>query len=165
VSWFAFAGRIYRSERDTAGPRHLFVAARENQSVRPNQEFLRLDEIDAAARHFTQPCEPAFVVPPDDTYAPAAAMRGSVFRVVCGEDWFHIDGKDGALLGKLDSSRRRYRWLYDGLHKLDFPPLRQYPAVRTILIVMLCTCGLIFSVSAMVIAARRILGVSSAYRD
>jgi hypothetical protein len=156
VSWFAFAGRIYRSERETAGPRHLFIADRNNQSVNPREASLRPDEVDAAARRLTQPCEPAFVVPPDDAYAPAAAMRRPVFRIMCGGDWFHIDGYDGALLEKLDPSRRRHRWLYQGLHKLDFPPLKQYPTVRSTLIVILCTCGLIFSVTALVIAARRI---------
>ena len=157
LTWFAFAGQIYRREREPAGARHLFVADRENQSVNLRQEFLLADEIDTAARQLTPRCEPAFLVPPDDTYAPTAAMRGPVFRIVCGGDWFHIDANDGALLEKLDPSRRRYRWFYDGLHKLDFPPLRHYPAVRTILIVILCACGLIFSVTAIVIAARRIV--------
>jgi PepSY-associated TM region len=151
VSWFVFAGRIYRSERDIEG------SHRENQSLNPRQEFLRPDEIDAAARHLGRRCERAFAVAPDDAYAPAAAMHGPVFRIVCGGDWFHVDGSNGALLEKLDPSRRRYRWLYQGLHKLDFPPLRQLPALRTILIVVLCTLGMIFSVTAMVIAARRVV--------
>jgi hypothetical protein len=158
VTWFVFAGQIYRSERETAGPRYLFIAGRDNQSVSQRQEFLHPDEIDAAARHLTAPCDPAFRVPPDDTYATAAAVDKPVFRIVCGNDWFHVDASDGVLLEKLDPSRRRYRWLYDALHKLDLPPLRQHPAVRTVLIVVLCTCGLIFSVTAIVIAARRIVG-------
>src|SRR5262249_56390694 len=121
-------------------------------------------EIDAGARRLAARCKPAFLVSPDDAYAPA--MRdGPVFRIVCGNDWFHVDAADGALLEKLDPSRRRYRWLYAGLHKLDLPPLRQRPALRTTLLLMLCACGLIFSVTAIVIAARRILVVSSVRRD
>jgi hypothetical protein len=166
VSWFVFGDHIYRSERETAGRRHLFVAEREDQALNPKQELLRPDQIDAAARHLSPRCESAFLVPANDAYVPAAAMRhGPVFRIVCGGNWFHVGASDGALLEKLDPSRRRYRWLYAGLHKLDFPPLRQRPVLRSVLIVILCTCGLIFSVTAMVIAARRILVVSSVRRD
>ena len=166
VRWFVFAGQIYRSEREAAGLQYLFVEDRENRSVNARQEFLRPEEVDAAARHLSERCEPAFVVPRDDAYAPAVGMRDRpVFRIACGDDWFHIDASDGALIEKLDSSRRRYRWLYQDLHTLDFPPLRQRPALRTILIVVLCACGLVFSLTATVIAARRILVVSSARRD
>jgi PepSY-associated TM region len=158
VSWFAFGGRIYRSEREVNGPRHLFVAERVDQTANLRQAFLRPEQIDAAARRLSAHCESAFLVPHDDTYAPAAVMRDRpVFRIVCGDDWFHVDATNGALLEKLDPSRRRYRWLYQGLHKLDVPALRGRPAVRTILIVLLCAGGLIFSVTAMVIAARRVV--------
>lgn len=80
-----------------------------------------------------------------------------VFRVVCGTDWYHIDGSDGALLEKLDASRRSYRWLYGGLHTLNFPALTARPMLRTALIVGLCGCGFVFSLTAVVIAWRRLL--------
>jgi hypothetical protein len=161
VSWFVLGGRVYRSEHEMAGLRQLFVADREDQSANARQELLRPEQIDAAAHRLGPHCEPAFLVSPDDSHGPAAIMRvRPVFRIVCGDDWFHVDATNGALLEKLDPSRRSYRWLYEGFHKLDFSPLRQYPAVRTILIVILCSCGLIFSVSAMVIAARRITGAA-----
>jgi hypothetical protein len=165
ASWFLFGGRIYRSEREIAGPRRLFVADREDQAVNRKRDFLRPDEIDAAARRLSPRCEPAFLAPPNDAYLPATDMRRPVFRIVCGGDWFHVGASDGALLEKLDSSRRRYRWLYSGLHTLDFPVLREHPTLRTFLIVTLCACGLIFSVTAIVIAARRILVVSSVRPD
>ena len=34
-----------------------------------------------------------------------------VYRLVCGDVWYHIDGASGAALEKLDSSRRAYRWV------------------------------------------------------
>jgi hypothetical protein len=166
ASWFVFAGRIHRRERESNHRQRLFAAGLDRTFVNQEQEFLPAEEIDAAFRRVAPRCEPAFPVRADDGYASAARMRGRpVFRVICGDDWFHIDAAAGALFEKLDSSRRRYHWLYHGLHTLDFPVLREHPTLRTILIVMLCACGLMFSVTATVIAVRRILTVSSAYRD
>jgi hypothetical protein len=79
-----------------------------------------------------------------------------VYRLVCGADWFDIDGASGVLLEKLDASRRAYHWLYGGLHRLDFPVLTARPALRTALIVVLCGCGFIFSLTGIVIAWRRL---------
>ena len=91
------------------------------------------------------------------SYAPTVKMRGSpIFRLICGLDWFDIDGASSDLLQKLDSSRRVYRWLFTGLHILDFPPLTARPALRTTLILALSGCGLLFSFTGVVIAARRL---------
>jgi len=43
------------------------------------------------------------------------------------------------------------------LHTLDFPVLTARPALRTALIVALCGCGFIFSLTGVVIAWRRLL--------
>jgi hypothetical protein len=80
-----------------------------------------------------------------------------VFRVRCGADWFDIDGASGVVLEKLDTSRRVYRWLFAGLHTLDFPTLTARPALRATLVAALCLCGLLFSFTAVVIAWRRLL--------
>jgi len=60
------------------------------------------------------------------------------------------------VLQRLDSSRRAYRWLYSALHTMDFPILVSHPSIRTILIISLCSCGLIFSITGIVIGWRRI---------
>jgi hypothetical protein len=103
-------------------------------------------------------CVDTFVVEASDDYPAASTMPDAlVFRVKCGVDWFDIDGSNGALVAQLDQSRRAYRWLYAGLHRLDFPFLTARPALRTGLIVVLCGCGFIFSLTGIVIAARRLL--------
>jgi hypothetical protein len=79
-----------------------------------------------------------------------------VYRVVCGDTWLHIDGANGAMLEKLDPSRRAYRWAYSALHTLDYPALTKRPALRTAIIVLLCAAGLAFSVTAVVIGWRRL---------
>jgi hypothetical protein len=78
------------------------------------------------------------------------------FRSVFGDAWFHFDGASGAMLEKLDASRRAYRWAYSALHTLDFPALAARPSLRTALIVTLCGLGLAFSLTAVVIGWRRL---------
>ena len=93
---------------------------------------------------------------PDDAYRVSGASGAPVYRVVCGDTWFHVDGGNGALLEKLDPSRRAYRWLYGALHTLDFPALTARPALRTAIVVVLCIFGLAFTATALVIGWRRL---------
>jgi len=46
--------------------------------------------------------------------------------------------------------------LFRALHKLDFPPLATHPWLRTSAIVVLCLCGLAFSLTGVVLAWRRL---------
>ena len=158
VEWFAFGGRIYRRERRSADRQELFLAGAERDPAMADRAFLRSGEIDAAAGHLTHRCDNAVAVSSGDNYAVASIMAAApIFRVVCGEVWFHIDGANGAVLEKLDASRRAYRWLYGGLHTLNFPILMARPALRAAVIVILCACGLAFSLTGVAIAWRRLL--------
>jgi hypothetical protein len=155
VEWFAFGGRIYRRERAGADRQRLFLADAKDGGMAADRAILWREEIDAAASHLAPTCDRSFVVEPDDDYAIVSTMPGApVFRLICGADWFDIDGASGALLEKLDASRRAYRWLYGALHTLDFPVLTAHPALRTGLIFALCGCGFIFSLTGVVIAWR-----------
>jgi hypothetical protein len=156
VEWFAFGGRIYRRECAAIDRQHLSVAGGEDGGA--GGAFLRQDEIDATAYRLAHSCDASRAVGPFDDYAVAPSTPGApVFRVICGDDWFNIDASNGELLEKLDTSRRAYRWLYGALHTLDFPILTARPALRTALIVALCGCGFVFSLTGVVIAWRRLL--------
>ena len=156
VEWFTFGGRLYRRERTGFDSQRLFLVDLKDDAA--DREFLGPDEVDAAARHLAGACEASFPVQPDDAYAVVATMPGApVFRVRCGADWFDIDGASGVVLEKLDTSRRVYRWLFAGLHTLDFPILMARPALRATLVAAFCLSGLVFSFTAVVIAWRRLL--------
>ncbi len=158
VEWFTLGGRIYRRERTAIDKQRLFLVAATDASTKPDRDFLCADEIDIAARPLARSCAGSFVIAPDDSYGVAAAMPGApVFRLVCGTDWFDIDGANGVLLEKLDASSRAYRWLFTGLHTLNFPAFTARPRLRAALIVVLCSCGLAFSLTGVVIAWRRLL--------
>ena len=161
VEWFAFGARIYRREIGSAGRQQLRFADTVDTTANPDREFLRADEIDAAALRLARSCGASFVIGPDDAYAVATIMPDApVFRVACGDDWFDIDGASGALLEKLDASRRAYRWLFAGLHTLDLPVLATRPTLRASLIVTLCGCGFVFSLTGVIIAWRRLRSCS-----
>jgi hypothetical protein len=158
AEWFAFNGRIYRRERTALGVQRLAVAGSHTDAALSIQEFLSSAEVDALASRLGRKCNPAFIADSDDAYALAPVMPGApIFRLVCGDDWFHVDASNGVLLERLDSSRRAYRWLFTALHTLDFHVLIVRPALRTTLIVALCGCGFVFSLTGIVIAWRPLL--------
>jgi hypothetical protein len=154
VEWFAFAGRMYRRERLGLASQRLWRA---DDASAHAESFLEPDEVTAAARRLAPNCGPAVAVDASDSYQVAGTMPGApIYRTVCGANWFHVNGATGALLEKLDGSRRTYRWLYSALHTLDFPVLTARPYLRTTLIVTLCGLGLGFSLTAVVIGWRRL---------
>jgi uncharacterized iron-regulated membrane protein len=72
------------------------------------------------------------------------------------ETWFHIDPRNGDILGRTDDSRRTYRWLYNGLHSLDFPLLLRHRPAWDIVTVLLSLIGTIVSISGILIGWRRL---------
>src|SRR6202012_4554383 len=123
----------------------------------PPRAFLRADEIDPAANQLGDDCGHASAVDVDDSDGAKPALRHApVFRIICGNIWYEIDGSTGALSNRTDSVQRSYRWLFGRLHTLDFPALQSRPMLRTTIIVVLCLCGLAFSLSGVVLAWRRL---------
>jgi PepSY-associated TM region len=157
VEWFALGSRIYRRERTGLDQQRLIRVDAERDLSLPERAFLQPDDVNSAAKGLARKCTTASAIGADDNYAVNPIMPGApVFRMICGDDWFDIDGASGALLQKLDSSRRAYRWLFGGLHTLNFPALTSRPLLRTTIIVALCLCGLAFSLTGVVIAWRRL---------
>jgi hypothetical protein len=156
IEWFAFAGRIYRRERMALSVQRLSLADASSVAP-PDGAFLTTDEVGDVASALASGCNAAVTVAAGDNYAIAATLPGApVYRLVCGQLWYHIDAASGAALEKLDASRRAYRWLYSALHTLDFPALMAAPAVRTLLIVALCLGGLVLSLTGVAIGWRRL---------
>jgi hypothetical protein len=157
VEWFALGSRIYRRERTGLDQQRVIRADAERDMARLDQASLQSDEVNFAIKGLARECTTASAIGADDNYAVNPTLPGApVFRAICGDDWFDIDGANGALLQKLNSSRRAYRWLFGGLHTLDFPALTSRPLLRATLIVALCLCGLAFSLTGVVIASRRL---------
>jgi PepSY-associated TM region len=163
VEWFTFRGQIHRRERMLLGVQQLFVVG---ASENVDRAFLAADDVSAFGPALASRCNAARPIAPADSYSVEPTMPGApVYRLVCGDVWYHIDAASGIALEKLDTSRRAYRWFYSALHTLDIPALLAAPAVRTLLVVVLCVVGLAFSLSGVVIGWRRLrLTVSSRWR-
>ena len=56
----------------------------------------------------------------------------------------------------MDAANRLHRWVFNGLHRLDFPPLGALPALREGLITVLCLLGAALATSGCVMGVRRL---------
>lgn len=121
------------------------LLTRAAQSVFDSVRLLGVDRLDRNdAYHYTT-----------DVSTPPAMLR---FRFDDpAKTWLHIDPASGVIVEKVDASRRLYRWLFNGLHRLDFPFLAERPTLRRTCILALCALGFVFSVTGTVIAYRRLL--------
>ncbi len=82
-----------------------------------------------------------------------------VFRVVLRDDEntrYYVDPRSGALLGRFDATARRYRWLFNGLHTMNFTALLRAHPVRDIVLLTLLLGGLAVTITGCYLAIRRI---------
>ena len=115
------------------------------QSVFDSVRLLGVDRLDGNdAYHYTT-----------DASTPPVMLR--IRFDDAAKTWLHIDPASGVIVEKVDASRRLYRWLFNGLHRLDFPFLAERPTLRRTCVVALCALGFVFSVTGTVIAYRRLL--------
>jgi hypothetical protein len=155
IEWFSFDGKFYQRERTSVDTQRL-LALDAGAPAAP-QAFLGAGEIGHFVERLAPHCNAATVVADDDNYPISSSLPDApVYRSVCEEIWYHIDGASGAILERSDPSSRAYRWLYSALHRLDIPALNARPVLRSALIVTLCGCGLIFSLTGVVIGWRRL---------
>ena len=82
-----------------------------------------------------------------------------VLRVEFDDDersWFHIDLTTGELINRLTTKGRAQRWLYNGLHSLDFTFLIHRRPLWDIVVIVLSVLGLVFSVTSIQVAWLRL---------
>ncbi len=71
--------------------------------------------------------------------------------------WYHIDPRNGAIVNRVTDASRLERWLFNGLHSLDFQILLRHRPLWDVVMILLSLFGLLFSVTAVVIGWRRLL--------
>jgi hypothetical protein len=155
IEWFAFNGTLYRRDRTGLAGQTLIKAGDAPRDGPTGS--LDVQEVQGLTARLAAGCGAPSVLADNDDYPAQSNVPGApVYRSYCGDLWFDIDGADGNLLQRLDSSRRAYRWFYGALHTLDFPVLLTRPLLRDALIVGLCALGLMFSVTGIAIGWRRL---------
>jgi hypothetical protein len=84
-----------------------------------------------------------------------------VYRIIVADAQHtrcYLDPISGELLGSVDGNGRAYRWLHQGLHRLDFTPaLRARPTWDVLMILLLCGVGASAFTGAY-LGIRRLLG-------
>ena len=96
-------------------------------------------------------------VAPRDTYTRLRNSRlpESAVRLILDDKastWVHVDAATGRILSIMDRSRRLNRWLFNGLHSLDFPGFSERRPLWDVVILALLTLGLGFSVTGVYIS-------------
>jgi uncharacterized iron-regulated membrane protein len=82
-----------------------------------------------------------------------------VYRVILNDDEqtrYYLDPNTGALLQRADATGRWRRWLFSGLHRLDFTAWMRERPFRDILMWLTMLGGLAVSVTGVYLAIRRI---------
>ena len=90
-------------------------------------------------------------------YARAAERPLPVLRVRYAdedESWLYLAARDGAIVQRETASGRPVRWLYHGLHSLDFPGLYQAGWLWDAVIVALSVGGLLLSMTSVIVGWR-----------
>ncbi|MGC1511184.1 PepSY domain-containing protein [Ketobacter sp.] len=72
------------------------------------------------------------------------------------QSWFYIDPRTGELIGQQTQKDRLQRWLFNGLHSLDFNVLIQHRPLWDGVVIFLCILGFAMSVTSVVIGCRRL---------
>jgi hypothetical protein len=82
-----------------------------------------------------------------------------VYRVILRDDdhtRLYFDPRTGGLIGRVDAARRGYRWLFDGLHRLDFAAVIRTRPLWDAVMLLLLLGGIAVTGSGCYLALRRI---------
>ena len=143
--------------------RVLIAASGDTPRVKENG--FNQDELLAAARAAMPGMEPAELTWLTDVdnyyYQRTGGLRLPALRAKfddADETWLYLYAGDGSLVQTESRSSRAERWLYQGLHSLDFPGLYQTPWLWYPLIVGLCLGGLALSLTSVIVGWRFLRG-------
>jgi uncharacterized iron-regulated membrane protein len=94
------------------------------------------------------------------------SLPSNTLRVILEDPlqtWVHVDMDSGQIVSVMDRSRRQYRWLFNGLHSLDFPGLANHRPVWDVLIFLLLGLGFLFCITGVVIGMKRLFRTDNSY--
>lgn len=92
-------------------------------------------------------------------YRRSGAIQLPVFRAIVNDPdhtRLYLDPMSGRLLGQIDADGRWQRWLFDGLHRLDFSAVLRMSLIWRALVLLLLAGGLALSATGTYLAVRRV---------
>jgi hypothetical protein len=155
AEWYRFGGRHYLEVRSPDGSRRLDDQARPAPPIPPETLASMIAAIEG------QPVAQAELIHEADLYHygrrnPAVLPAVRIRLADPEETTWYLDPASGRVLGRVDAANRLHRWVFNGLHRLDFPPLGALPALREGLITVLCLLGAALATSGCVMGVRRL---------
>lgn len=84
-----------------------------------------------------------------------------VYRIILGDaerTRYYLDASSGTLLQRVDRNARWYRWLFGGLHRIDFAAWLRSRPLWDIVVLTLMLGGLGVAATGLYLAIRRVLG-------
>jgi hypothetical protein len=100
-------------------------------------------------------------------YDPRGSLALPVLRVRYADrhgTWLYLDPESGGIVERSVRIGRLRRWLYQGLHSLDFPFLYFRRPLWDIVAIVLSIGGIVLSVTTMLPALRRLRRLGRAFR-
>ncbi len=155
AEWYRFGGRSYLEARTRDGIQRL------DDQARPAAPFTPETLATAIAAIEGQPVASAEIIHAPDLYhygrRNQAVFPAARIRLADAEDttWY-VDPATGRVLSRIDDANRLHRWIFNGLHRLDIPPLHALPTLREGLATGLCLLGALLAGSGCVLAWRRL---------
>ncbi len=157
VEIVAVAGTPYLLARDDRGTRVTTPSGSPAESALPAGAILAATRAAFPGTEVGLPIP----IPQDDVYARVRSsdgVGGHGLRMVLQDraaSWVYVNPESGRVIEVMDRSRRLYRWLFFGLHTLDFPLLAS-DWIWTPVILGLLGLGFAFSITSVVIGWRRL---------
>jgi hypothetical protein len=87
------------------------------------------------------------------------ALGLPVYRVIVGDEdgtRYYLDAVGGSLLQRVDTNARWHRWLFGGLHRIDFTSWMRVRPLWDIIVLFLMSGGLALAITGFYLALRRI---------
>lgn len=155
AEWYRFGGRHYLEVRSPDGSQRLDDQARLAPPIPPETLASMIAAIEG------QPVAQAELIHEADLYHygrrnPVVLPAVRIRLADPEETTWYLDPASGRVLGRVDAANRLHRWVFNGLHRLDFPPLGALPALREGLITVLCLLGAALATSGCVMGVRRL---------
>lgn len=152
LEWRRVGGKLYLSALGRGG--RTLVDAHDGARV----GMLTLDAAAQAIRPGARLQAELLTEPDDYYYSHHREATFPVLRVrfaLPEAPVFYVDPAQGRLVGYVDRDKRWDRWLFNGLHQLDFAFLRTRP-VWDVVVIVLCLLGFALTFSGLVLSWRRL---------
>jgi hypothetical protein len=111
----------------------------------PDSELVKLDKITEYDNYYYTT---------HNRYMPLPVFRARFSDIE--NTWYYIDATTSKILARSTQTDRIKRWLYNGLHSLDFQFLLVNWPLRESIVIFLSITGVIFSLTSLVMAWRRL---------